>query len=135
MKQEISKTIDVADRRSAWSRGVIVYAQELLDSLSETELRECALLGGGDGWSTIKNAMLNGAKDWKEYSWGGCSLIYDADIAERLCSPSELKRTRNGARKPNAREEWLDTQARALYQASRLVWRATEAVHKSHSGM
>lgn len=62
--------------------------------------------------------MLNGADSWIQYSWGGCSLIYDGDIAERLCSPSELKKTRNGERKPNGNEEWLDTQARALYQAS-----------------
>ena len=62
--------------------------------------------------------LLSGAKDWKEYSWGGRSLIYDQDIAERLSSPSELRKTNNGQRRPNAREEWLDTQARALYQAS-----------------
>jgi hypothetical protein len=61
-----------------------------------------------------------------QYSYGGCSLIYDCDIAERLCSPSELKRTRDGERSPNAKEEWLDVQARALYQAARLVMRAAK---------
>lgn len=48
-------------------------------------------------------------------------MIYNADIAERLCCPSELKKTRNGERRPNNREEWLDTQARALYQAASRV--------------
>jgi hypothetical protein len=43
------------------------------------------------------------------------------DIAERLCTPSELKKTRHGDRKPNSREEWLDVQARALYQASNRI--------------
>lgn len=53
---------------------------------------------------------------------GGNSLIYDQDIANRLATPSEIKRVtrKDGSlRKPNASEEWLDTQARALYQASR----------------
>ena len=66
--------------------------------------------------------MLNGAQDWNKYSWGGSSLIYDGDIAERLCTPSELKKTRNGERRPNGREEWLDTQARALHQAAKRVY-------------
>nr|DAP26633.1 MAG TPA: hypothetical protein [Bacteriophage sp.] len=65
--------------------------------------------------------MLNGAQDWEQYSWGGSALIYDYDIAERLCCPSELKKTRNGERRPNSREEWLDVQARALYQAASRV--------------
>lgn len=47
------------------------------------------------------------------------ALIYNGDIAKLLCSPSELKRTRNGERRPNNREEWLDTQARALAQAAK----------------
>ena len=65
---------------------------------------------------------LANADDWNAFSWGGSSLIYDYDIAERLCTPSELKRTKNGERKPNAREDWLDTQARALYQAWRRLY-------------
>lgn len=103
--------------RSAWKRGVIEYALELLDDLTEQ-------YDDGDvptDAATLERDMLNGARDWSQYSWGGCSLIYDGDIAERLCTPSELKITRNGERKPNAREEWLDVQARALFQAARLV--------------
>lgn len=101
--------------RSAWDRGVTNYAYDLLDELKGTIK---------DGYYTdiktipeLKTALLNGARDWDQYSWGGCSLIYDYDIAERLCNPSELKKTRNGERRPNRNEEWLDVQARALYQA------------------
>lgn len=61
--------------------------------------------------------MLNGAQDWDNYSYSGSALIYNKDIANRLCTMSELKRTRNGEFKPNSRETWLDVQARALYQA------------------
>ena len=96
-------------RKSAWERGVDEYADELREQLRENKLAP-----------TEKN-MLNGAKDWKQYSYGGSSLIYNEDIARRLSSPSELKKTNYGQRKPNKNEEWLDTQARALHQASRKV--------------
>ena len=102
--------------RSAWSRAVHTYACELVESLDDSaDLSNETLL---------RKALLNGAGDWQQYSEGGCSLVYDADIAERLCSPSELKRVRGGERQPNARENWLECQARALSQASALVRRA-----------
>lgn len=70
-----------------------------------------------------RKALLNGADNWRQYSYGGCALIYDSDIAETLCSPSELKKVKGGDRQPNSRESWLDVQARALYQAERLIVR------------
>ena len=91
------------------------YATELVESLDSTaDLSNETLLG---------KALLNGAADWQQYSEGGCALIYDADIAERLCSPSALKRVKGGERAPNSRENWIDCQARALFQASSLVHR------------
>ena len=102
--------------RSAWSRAVHTYAIELVESLdASADLSNERLL---------EKAMLNGADDWQQYSEGGCALIYDADIAERLCSPSGLKRCKGGERQPNASETWLECQARALWQASALVRRA-----------
>ena len=102
--------------RSAWSRAVHAYASELVEGLeSSADLSNETLL---------RKALLNGASDWQQYSEGGCALVYDADIAERLCSPSELKRCKGGERQPNARENWLECQARALSQASALVRRA-----------
>lgn len=115
---DIRTAIETRRARSAWDKGVTLYALELLDNLRD--------LPAADNRQEIKNALLNGARDWREYSWGGCSLIYNADIAARLCSPSELKRTRGGEWRPNRREEWLDVQARALYQAFRLICRAAE---------
>lgn len=75
-------------------------------------------------------AALNGSRDWSEYSWGGSALVYDGDIAAALCTPSELKKTRNGERRPNSREEWLDVQARALYQAFRRMYAAIRAARQ-----
>lgn len=97
------------------------YALELLEELKE------GVNGGyisADNLNTpadFSRALLNGASDWSGYSWGGGSLIYNGDIAARLCCPSELKKTREGERRPNSREEWLDVQARALSQAARVV--------------
>jgi len=107
-KNDIQNAIKATNPRSAWGKAVKTYALELLDSL-EGEYRAVAL--------------LNGAENWKAYSFGGCSLIYDAEIAERVCSPSELKRKRGGEIAPNANESWLDCQARALSQAARLIAR------------
>lgn len=116
--EAIKNAIEARKTRSAWDKGVILYALELLDNIRD--------LPAADSRQEIKTALLNGASDWREYSWGGCSLIYNGDIAERLCSPSELKRCRGGDWRPNSREEWLDVQARALYQAFRLICRAAE---------
>ena len=102
--QEIRKELEARADRSAWNKGVTVYALELIEELD-------------DNAEVTREMLLNGASNWDQFSWGGCSLIYNCDIAERLCTPSELKKTRNGERRPNGREEWMDTQARALYQA------------------
>lgn len=125
----IRDAINNRTTRSAWDKGVKLYALELMDQLEEAI---------DDGYfyeddlaapRVLSRGLLNGAQDWSEYSWGGCSLIYDGQIAGRLCTPSEFVRTRGGDRRPNSREEWLDVQARALSQAARWIVNAarTEA--------
>jgi hypothetical protein len=108
---ELSALVTAMPARSAWRRGVKAYALEMVES-AEGELASV---------SDLKKELLNGAANWREYSYGGCALIYDADIAELLCSPSEYRRTREGQRAPNSRESWLDVQARALGQAATLI--------------
>lgn len=116
--QKVRRHFDLFEScRSAWDKGVRVYADELLDELLDAIRGGWVDLDDMASDKLVRKALLNGASDWKEYSWGGCSLIYDQDIAERLCTPSELKKTRHGERRPNGREEWLDVQARALRQA------------------
>ena len=117
---QVAAELEARKDRSAWDKGVTEYALELVE-----ELRERAACEGRnpEPGAECREWMLNGAQDWEQYSWGGSSLIYDSDIAERLCTPSELKKTRHGERRPNSREEWLDTQARALYQACNRVSR------------
>lgn len=43
------------------------------------------------------------------------------DICARLATPSEQRAKKNGELPPNKRETWLDTQARALYQACEMI--------------
>ena len=124
----IRETLEARKERSAWGRGVNAYAVDLVDNLQELAAYEGRNPEPG---KECREWMLNGARDWQRpndelaawsvYSWGGSALIYDGDIAERLCTPSELKKTRNGERRPNSREEWLDIQARALHQAANRV--------------
>lgn len=66
--------------------------------------------------------MLNGARNWEQYSYGGCAEVYDGDICERLCTESEKKKT-HGGELPLMGEDWLTVQARALRQAARIVIR------------
>lgn len=119
----VRQQIQASKARSAWQRGVNAYALELLDSLEERidyEKREPANPHELVEW------LLNGARDWKQYSEGGCALIFDYHIAERLCSPSELRKVVNSRGvlkdRPNPRETWLECQARALYQAAKLIY-------------
>lgn len=129
--EKLYQSIESEKQRSAWDKGVTQYALEMVEQLGEQ-------INGGyfeeldlTESKKVRAALLKGAADWSQYSWGGCSLIYDSDIAERLCSPSELKKTRNGERRPNSREEWLDTQARALFQAANRVCRHIRTLEKS----
>lgn len=100
--------------RSALDKAVTLYALDLLDDVQEgADNMERLPLDGAE----LEQWALNGASCWKQYSNGGCSICYDADIAARICTPSELKRKHGGVYEPNSRETWLDVQARALYQA------------------
>ena len=109
---ELAFEIENTPARTAWRKGVQSYALEMVCNAEGPPLSAA---------TNLKKELLNGARTWKEYSEGGCALIYDADIAERLCSPSEYRKTREGERAPNSRETWLDVQARALGQAVTLI--------------
>ena len=56
------------------------YALEILNDYENLYQRD-------DGYNlnheNLKQ-LLCGAKDWRQYSEGGCSLIYDGDIEERI---------------------------------------------------
>ena len=114
-KGVIFERIAYLNPRSAWNHGVVIYALELINSIE-------------DGEEITEKKMLNGAENWHQYSEGGCSLVYNIDICHRLCTPSEIKKTKDGERNPNKQENWIDVQARALYQAARLIMKIKREV-------
>ena len=120
-KEATLKKLKAVKCRSAWNKGVKVYAYMLLDNIFSYSdykaITDC---------KSLHEELLNGAKNWHQFSWGGYALIYDEDIAETLCSPSKLKKCKNGILRPNKEEQWLDTQARALFQAERLIMECVE---------
>ena len=120
-KEATLENLKAVKCRSAWSKGVKVYAYMLLSNIFSYSdykaINDC---------KSLHEDLLNGAKDWKQFSWGGYALICDADIAKTLCNPSELKKCKNGMLRPNKQEQWLDVQARALFQAERLIMECVE---------
>ena len=124
-KKILMGKIWASKHRSAWGWGVKLYAYDLIEGMEDQQLekliKDRPLLSYSQFRNELKKILLNGAADWKQYSWGGCSLIYNCQIARRLCTPSELRKTNTGKIRPNKKEEWLDVQARALSQAFELV--------------
>lgn len=116
MKYDRARTlqsINARKSRSAWGRAVNEYAYELAEEIED-----------GKEYKDIKSfaiALLNGASDWNEYSEGGCSLISDYEIAERICTPSEFKKKKYGELHPCRGMSWIDLQGRALCAASYVV--------------
>lgn len=110
---DIRKVIEsLPAERSAWKRGVVQYAMDLLEAVSDhSDLTP----------ENCRETLLNGAGSWREWSYGGSGLVYDVDIAERLCTPSELLKKRGGELEPNSHESWLDVEARAIGQAAAAI--------------
>ena len=109
---QLREAIKNEPARSAWRKGVKLYALDIVGYLEE----------GAIGYPLYPFAETReGFSFWKTFSYGGNALIWNQDIAARLCTNSEYKRTKEGRNRPNAQENWLDVQARALWQASILV--------------
>lgn len=110
-KSAVVEAIENAPARSAWAKGVKNYAYDLIYDFDEN----------ANFARITERDLLSGASDWHQYSWGGCAYCYNGDICNALCAPWEKRKTQNGALPPNSREDWLDVQARALYQAAQLI--------------
>lgn len=115
---DFKKEIREHPARSAWDKGRRQYALEIFcDVVENRNLTDADELGA----DITEAEQLCGARDWREYSYGGCSLIYDSDICDRLCTEKGAERLKHGERKPVTYDNWLDAQASALKQAARLV--------------
>ena len=126
-KRELIEAIKASKARAAWAKGVKWYALHLVEESYKQDT---------DIVKVKMSIYLNGAETWKEYSYGAhsCALVYGPDIAERLCTPGELKKTDFGHKQPNSSVTWLDVQARALYQAHRLIAELIKAEWRKREG-
>lgn len=107
--------------RSKWDRAVKDYALEMISQCDKTNITSYKqLLNHVDAKNMDDYAIA------KALSEGGCFEICDADIAKRLCTPSELKQVtrKDGTVKDPPHESWIDAQTRAVYQAILLLERA-----------
>ena len=102
--------------RSCWSRGVASlirdYAEEVLqehdgETVSNKELFRLWNCGN----ETLRDAV-----------YYGCFDIWNYDIAKRLCTPSQFKKSKEGMRSPNRCETWLDVEYKAIYRAVCLTY-------------
>lgn len=103
--------------RSQWKRAVKLYEKELYESVfgmsGKVLVKAFAFADYDTIKKNIKELLLNGGKDWEQFSRSGNSLCYDRDIEERLLPPSQ--RGRYGG------ERLLAMQAEALEEAARIV--------------
>lgn len=116
----VNEVITNTKRRSAWDRGVQAFALDLLEKYQEiahwTEREK------GSRPALSEQTLLNGAEDWTQYSYGGCALIYDADIVRALYPQSVVRRkVRDHGALPPSNGTWLGKQALALRQAARML--------------
>lgn len=106
-KQDLIKQIEQWNPRSAWDKGV----KELMFMIVEHEGRDFR-----EDFKLFRT--LDGLKNLaKEWSYCGELYINDIQIAKQFCTPSELKKVKGGIFPPSSKEQWVDLQSRACYQA------------------
>ena len=116
--KELIYKLENQKTRSKWDKGVVNYSIMILEKIQDDHDQ----INDNITFNDLEVLLLNGAENWSRYSWGGNALIYNEDIAKMLATPFELKKCNNGEKRPNRKEEWLDTQARALTQAFYKIW-------------
>ena len=111
---ELRMLVEEIPNTSAYKRGIKKYTDELLDNLEEMA-RIYKRLPKDE--NELEEWLLKGARNWEEYSYGGRSLKYNRQIAERLCTPSKFKRKDGGRIAPSRHDNWFNEQAKALNYA------------------
>lgn len=130
--EELKASIVNTKKASTWGKAVKAYALECLEYAEQcgvkpntpTDFLSIGHIMNHVGGNAIKIGTWhsNAAQDIiKEASEGGNFLIYNEDIAERLCSPSHLKamHRKDGSLKDPRRYRWIDLQTHCLTHA---VW-------------
>lgn len=117
---DIRKAVNVRVKngRSRWRRVVKAYALDLLEDILVEEPNAVTSAGG------VRALLLNGAADPAEFSWGGCSIVYTAQIWSRLLPPSW------SAKKGNA-HTLTKSEARRLVGALSSFWASGNGLARS----
>lgn len=113
LKNELEKQQKQA--RGTYQKAIFEYAFELCDNIADNYISTAEDLEHLESIPNLKERALNGASDWSQYSWGGCSLCYNYDILTRLFCKSIVKKYEN-ADSIRGRH-LLDYQANALAKA------------------
>lgn len=117
---EIYETIHNSPARSAREKGIIQYADELLEAYLSN--RGLSLKDFQVRIGKITEAdLLRGAPSWDRYSRGGMALVSNEDICRRLCTKAVFKKRMGGLVQPSIGGDWLDVQATALAEAAKIV--------------
>ena len=118
-KMKAKEIIEKLESLKTPQKGVLHYAFFIMSKFDrETEIES-------------ETTLLNGAKNWKQASCSGGFYVNDEVIALTLCNNSELRMTR----RPNRDETWLGIQARALFQASKLILSIMKNPQKSSKNL
>lgn len=94
--------------RGIWRRGVLRAALELLERFPD----ERVLVGD------VRRILLDGSRDWHEYSASGRALADEEDIARRYLTPRRFESWREGS---HPHIDLVMMQARALHEACGLI--------------
>ena len=107
-KKEIIKELEKKEKKAKSKRQktIVLYAYDLLENIDADYLEP----------KTLKKELLNGAENFKQYSYCGNALIYDADILERLPKTHEKFFNKIGS------TYLLDIQGRYLYDAFTMIY-------------
>lgn len=110
-KNEMLKKLRGIKTKNHLGRAIIKYAVELVEDLPDD-------FDESPSAPITEKAFLNGASDWREYSFGGCSLIATKDIIKRIIPE---KKRHDMYLKYTDGDFLLDAQADALETAYSLI--------------
>lgn len=120
IKEVENKLMERKDR-STWDKAITQYALEMLLDLDWYECNENDFDIGSLYRNELEAYCLNGAMNWREYSFGGCALCYNYDIKERLYPPSLRDKYVSG-------EKLLFEQSRACRSAYLRIWATIQSI-------
>ena len=112
--KEIRKAIARNKPKTKFEKAVIIYANEILDSLEERE---------GDNWDGDVKKLLNGARSWQESSKSGDYLVYIDDLKARLID-------KNSIGYGTKDDELIGLQGRALALAAGMINESNAKIDK-----